>query len=136
MFIQAGNPHWDFGFRPALRDWPIERNGAGLEKVADEPHAGEDGLPARAEARGDGFLPRPDDAALPALRAVSGRAGGHGCQPAAFSAFPLGRGSRDFRNRIRPHERTIPGFTPEEHTARARFPVPRAAPARLAGERP
>ncbi len=48
VFIQAKNLHYGFDFCPAFWDWLAEQNRAGkimsIEKVAYEPHAGEDEL--------------------------------------------------------------------------------------------
>ena len=45
-------------------------------------------------------------------------------------------GLRDFRNYIHPYEQMVSGFAPDEHTAKVRFQVLKAALASLAGERP
>lgn len=91
VFIQAKNLHYGFDFCPAFWDWLVEQNGAGkvasTEKVADELHAGADDLATWAEARGDGFFLRPDDAVVPALRTVSDWATGGGYHPAAVATF-------------------------------------------------
>jgi hypothetical protein len=44
-------------------------------------------------------------------------------------------GLRDFRNYIHPYEQMVSGFTPDEHTAKVRFQVLKAALASVAGER-
>lgn len=91
VFIQAKNLHYGFDFCPAFWDWLVEQNSAGkvasIEKVADELHAGEDDLSAWAEARGDSFFFRPDNAVVPALRTVSDWASSNGYQPAAVATF-------------------------------------------------
>ncbi len=91
VFIQAKNLHYGFDFCPAFWDWLVEQNRAGkvasIEKIADELHAGEDDLADWAEARGDGFFLSPDNAVVPALRAVSNWASGNGYQPAAVATF-------------------------------------------------
>ena len=89
VFIQAKNLHYGFDFCPAFWDWLVEQNRAGkvasIEKVADELHAGADELATWAEARGNDFFRRPDDAVVPALRTVSDWASGNGYEPAAVA---------------------------------------------------
>ncbi len=91
VFIQAGNPHCGLDFRPAFRDWMVERNGAGkvagIDRVADEPQAGDDELAEWAAARGDEFFMPPDDAVLPALGDVSA----FPCRPYPFKPAPRSR---------------------------------------------
>ena len=91
VFIQAKNLHHGFDFCPAFWDWLVEQNGAGnvasIERVADEPQAGDDELSEWAAARDGGFFLPPDDAVLPALRTVSDRASSHGYRPAAVATF-------------------------------------------------
>lgn len=91
VFIQAKNLHYGFDFCPAFRDWLVLQNRAGkvasIEKIADELHAGGDELAEWARDRGDGFFLRPDEAVVPALRAVSDWASRQGYQPAAVATF-------------------------------------------------
>ena len=50
-------------------------------------HAGADELTDWADARGDGFFLRPDEAVVPALRTVSNWASTQGYEPAAVATF-------------------------------------------------
>lgn len=91
VFIQAKNLHYGFDFCPAFWDWVIRKNAAGevfsIEKICDELIAGADELSEWADARGNGFFLRPDEAILPALAKVSTWANGQHYDPAAVSTF-------------------------------------------------
>ena len=91
VFIQAKNLHYGFDFCPAFWDWLVLQNRAGkvasIEKIADELHAGGDELAKWARDRGDGFFLRPDEAVVPALRAVSKWTSGQGYHPSAVATF-------------------------------------------------
>jgi len=91
VFIQAKNLHYGFDFCPAFWEWLVTQNDAGnvasIEKVADELYVGEDDLSDWASDRGEGFFLAPDDAVLPALRAVSNWANSQDYEPAAVATF-------------------------------------------------
>ncbi len=91
VFIQAKNLHYGFDFCPAFWDWVIRKNAAGevfsIEKICDELIAGADELSEWADARGNGFFLRPDEAILPALAKVGTWANGQHYDPAAVSTF-------------------------------------------------
>lgn len=91
VFIQAKNLHYGFDFCPAFWEWLVTQNAAGkvasVEKVGDELYAGDDDLSQWAAERGDAFFLPPDDAVLPALRAISNWASHHNYEPAAVSTF-------------------------------------------------
>jgi hypothetical protein len=91
VFIQAKNLHYGFDFCPAFWDWLVTQNAAGkiasVEKVGDELYAGDDDLSNWAAEHGDAFFLPPDDAVLPALRAISNWASHQNYEPAAISTF-------------------------------------------------
>ena len=91
VFIGAKNLHYGLDFCPAFWDWLIAQNDAAkvfsIEKVGDELQALSDELSAWARARGGGFFLSVDQAALPALGAVSGWARSRQYEPAAVSTF-------------------------------------------------
>lgn len=91
VFIQAKNLHYAFDFCPAFWDWLARANPAGrvasVEKVGEELRKGDDDLATWARLRGDDFFRRPDDAVVPALRAVSKWAVGAGYESAAVARF-------------------------------------------------
>lgn len=91
VLIAAKNLHYGLDFCPAFWDWLIVQNRAGrlfsIEKVGDELQALSDELSTWAQARGGGFFLPVDEAALPALGAVSGWARSQHYEPAAVSTF-------------------------------------------------
>jgi hypothetical protein len=91
VFIRAKNLHYGLDFCLAFWQWLIESNSAGrifsIEKVGDEVEAVEDELSEWAAARGPGFFLRPDEAAFPALAAVSTWASGGAYEPTAVTTF-------------------------------------------------
>jgi len=91
IFIQAKNLHYGFDFCPALWDWLIVQNAAGvvgsIDKVADELVAGDDNLADWAKARGATFFLPPDNSVVPALARVSAWSNEQNYARAAIATF-------------------------------------------------
>jgi hypothetical protein len=91
VFIRAKNLHCGLDSCPALWDWIIAGNVAGVvfsvEKVGDEVQAVADELSEWAAALGPGFFLPPGAAVFPALAAVSTWASGQQYEPSAVSTF-------------------------------------------------
>jgi len=91
IFIQAKNLHYGFDFCPALWDWLIVQNAAGvvgsIDKGADELVAGDDNLADWAKARGATFFLPPDNSVVPALARFSAWSNEQNYARAAIATF-------------------------------------------------
>lgn len=91
VLIKAKNRYHGFDFCLAFWDWLVEKNHAGkvasIKEVAEELNKGEDDPTDWAEARGDDFFLKPDDAVVSKLRTVSDWVSVNGYQPGTVATF-------------------------------------------------